>query len=71
MWLHTNPNGKWNLLVQTAMAVFSQNDIGQLEHLHAEIPVSHESLFGSQVTNVVEQAKWTKDWDKFVKVAEL
>ena len=36
-----------------------------------EIPVSHDSLFGSQLTNViVEQAKRAKGWDKVVKAAE-
>ena len=59
----------WNLCLQMARAVFGQNYMGQLEQLLTEIPVSHESIFGGQLTYViVEQVKRARDWDKFVKV---
>ena len=64
-------SGFWSLHLQMVRAVFSQNNIGQLERLLAEIPMSHESLFGGRLTSViVEQAKRARNWDKFVKVAE-
>ena len=45
-----------------AWVVFGQSDISQLEQLLAEIPVSPDSLFGSQLINViVELAKWARD----------
>ena len=63
--------GIWNLWLQAVRAVFSQNDIGELERLLTEILVSHESLFGGQLTSViVEQARRARDGDKFIKAAE-
>ena len=35
----------WNLQLQMARVVFGQNDIGQLERLLAEIPLSHDKSF--------------------------
>ena len=60
-----------NLCLQMAWAVFGQMDIGELEWLFAEIPVSPDSLFAGQLTNViVEQAKWARHCEKFYKEAE-
>ena len=60
-----------NLHLQMAQAVFSQTDIGQLEQLLMEIPVSSNSLFGGQLMNViVGQAPRARDWDMFCKAVE-
>ena len=51
-----------NLRLQMAWVVFGQNNISQVECLLTEIPVSPDSLFGGQLTNViVEQAKRARD----------
>ena len=61
-----------NLCVETAKAIFGQNDIGQLERLLAEVTVSHQCLFGCQLSTVmVIQVKRAKDWNRFVKLSEV
>ena len=46
-------------------------DVGQIERLITEIPVTADSLFGSQLTSViVDEAKRVKNWTKFCKAAE-
>ena len=42
-----------NLHLPMAWAVYGQKDIGQLDRLLVEILVSLDSLFGSQLTNVI------------------
>ena len=60
------------LCLQTAKAVLGQLDLGQLERLLTEIPVTADALFGCGLTNViVQQAKQAKDWGKFFKPAEI
>ena len=64
-------SGSQNLHLQTAQAVFDQNDIRQLELLLAEILVSPDSLFGGHLPNVIgEKAKQGRDWEIFCKAAE-
>ena len=60
-----------HILLQMAKVVLGQTDLGQMERLITEIPVTAEALFSGQLTNViVEQAKRAKDWGKFCKAAE-
>ena len=52
--------------LQTAKAVLGQSDLGQMERLLTEIPVTADALFGGGLPNViVQEAKRAKDWDKF------
>ena len=60
-----------HLRLQTAKVVLGQSDLGQMEMLITEIPVTVDAQFGGRLTNViVEEGKHAKDWDKFCKAAE-
>ena len=53
-----------HLRMQTAKAVLGQSDLGQMERLIAEIPVTADVPFGGRLTNViVEEAKRATNWD--------
>ena len=59
-----------HLRLQTVKAVLGQSDLGQMERLIAEIPVTADALFGDRLTNViVEEATRAKNWDKFTKAS--
>ena len=53
------------------MSVFGQTKISQLERLFTTILVLPDSLFGSQLTNIiVGQPKRARDWEKLCKESE-
>ena len=50
------------LCLQMAKAVLGQSDLGQMERLITEIPVTSDALFCGGLTNViVQEAKRAKD----------
>ena len=49
--------------LQMAKAVLGQSDLGQMERLITEIPVTADMLFSGRLTNViVEVATLAKNW---------